>query len=338
MIGMKPGATGGDLRPSPSIVHPIAQPRDQFMLRVIVLGAAAGGGVPQWNCGCAVCSAARSDRTLQGTQTSIAVSVDDRHWFLVNAAPDLRQQLTVTPRLHPRDGALRHSPVAGVILTNGEVDAVAGLLSLREGSPFTLYAHERVLAILRANSIFDVLNAERVPRMAITLDAPFEPVLPGGTPSGLEILPFAVAGKEAWYLEGRDHPAGGDGDGDTIGLRIADRRTGAAFFLITACAAITAELRQRLAGAALVFFDGTLWRDDEMITQGLSTKTGAGMGHIAMSGERGAIAGLADLAIGRRVFLHVNNSNPALLPASPERAAALQAGWEFAHDGMEIVL
>ena len=308
------------------------------MLRVIVLGAAAGGGVPQWNCGCAVCRAARVDRSLQATQTSIAVSVDDHNWFLVNAAPDLRQQLTATPRLHPRAGQLRHSPIAGVVLTNGEVDAVAGLLSLREGAPFTLYAHERVLAILRANSIFNVLNAERVPRVPMALDVPFEPVLPDGTPSGLEILPFVVAGKEAWYLEGQVHPAGDDGDGDTIGLRIADRRGGGALFLIAACARITPELTRRLAGAAVVFFDGTLWRDDEMITQGLSTKTGAGMGHVAMSGDAGAIAGLADVAIGRRIFLHVNNSNPALLPASPERAAALKAGCEFAHDGMEIVL
>jgi len=317
---------------------PSTQAPDRFMFRVIVLGAAAGGGVPQWNCGCEVCRAARADRTLQGSQTSIAVSVDDTNWFLVNAAPDLRQQLTATPRLHPRAGALRHSPIAGVILTNGEVDAVAGLLSLREGAPFTLYAHERVLAILQANSIFNVLNAERVPRVPITLDVPFAPVLPDGSPSGLEILPFAVAGKEAWYLEGRDHPAGADGAGDTIGLRIADRRSGAAVFMIAACAAITPELKQRLAGAALVFFDGTLWRDDEMIVQGLSTKTGASMGHVAMSGAEGAIAGLADVPIGRRVFLHVNNSNPALLPASPERVAALQEGWEFAHDGMEIVL
>ncbi|MGO4713474.1 pyrroloquinoline quinone biosynthesis protein PqqB [Bradyrhizobium sp. 2TAF24] len=308
------------------------------MLRVIVLGAAAGGGVPQWNCGCDVCRAARADQTLQGSQTSIAVSADDTNWFLVNAAPDLRQQLTATPRLHPRAGALRHTPIAGVILTNGEVDAVAGLLSLREGAPFTLYAHERVLAILRANSIFNVLNAARVPRVPIALDVPFEPALPDGTPSGLEILPFAVAGKEAWYLEGQAHPAGGEGGGDTIGLRIADRRSGTALFLVAACARITPELKQRLAGAVLVFFDGTLWRDDEMIAQGLSTKTGANMGHVAMSGAEGAITGLADIAIGRRVFLHVNNSNPALLPSSPERVAALQEGWEFAHDGMEIVL
>ena len=120
------------------------------MLRVVVLGAAAGGGVPQWNCGCPVCRKARSEHPeLQSTQASIAISADGDHWFLINASPDLRQQLIATPQLHPKAGQLRHSPIAGVILTNGEIDAVAGLLSMREGSPFTIYAHQRVLAILQ---------------------------------------------------------------------------------------------------------------------------------------------------------------------------------------------
>src|ERR1700730_7028105 len=171
------------------------------MLRVVV-GAAAGGGVPQWNCGCPVCLAARTEHPeLQSTQASIAVSTDSEHWFLVNASPDLRQQLIATPQLHPKAGQLRHSPIAGVILTNGEIDAVAGLLSMREGSPFTIYAHDRVLAILKSNSIFNVLSEKNVRREAIEVDRAFEPMLPDGAPSGIEILPFAVAGKSAWYLE-----------------------------------------------------------------------------------------------------------------------------------------
>ncbi len=169
------------------------------MLRVVVLGAAAGGGVPQWNCGCPVCLAARTEHPeLQSTQASIAVSADGAHWFLVNASPDLRQQLTATPQLHPKAGALRHSPISGVILTNSEVDAVAGLLSMREGSPFTIYAHERVLAILRTNSIFNVLNEKNVKRQGNEVDMTFEPALPDGAPSGIEILPFEVPGKGAW--------------------------------------------------------------------------------------------------------------------------------------------
>ena len=307
------------------------------MLRIVILGAAAGGGVPQWNCGCAICQAARSGG-LQSTQASIAISADGEHWFLINASPDLRQQLIATPQLHPKPGQLRHSPVAGVILTNSEVDAVAGLLSMREGSPFSIYAHPRVLAILKANSIFNVLSETNVRRQPIAIDEAFEPALPDGSPSGIGILPFAVPGKGAWYLEGKAHPAGGDGAGDTLGLRIDDKTTGRYFYFLAACAKVTPELKGRLAGASLVFFDGTVWRDDELIAAGLGAKTGQAMGHIAMSGDDGAIAAMADLAIDRKIFLHINNSNPALLQDSAERKAAERAGWQIPPDGMEITL
>jgi pyrroloquinoline quinone biosynthesis protein B len=309
------------------------------MLRVVVLGAAAGGGVPQWNCGCPVCQSARQNRPeLRSTQASIAVSADGEHWFLINASPDLRQQLIATPQLHPRVPRLRHSPIAGVILTNSEVDAVAGLLSLREGSPFTIYAHERVLAILKDNSIFNVLSEKNVHREPIAVDAVFEPELPDRTGSGIEVLPFAVAGKGAWYLEGHAHPAGEKGAGDTLGLRITEPATGKHFYFLAACAKVTPELKARLNGAPLVFFDGTVWRDDELIAAGLGNKTGQGMGHIAMSGENGAIAALADLDIERKIFLHINNSNPVLLPHSKERAIAEAAGWQIPADGTEITL
>jgi pyrroloquinoline quinone biosynthesis protein B len=309
------------------------------MLRVVVLGAAAGGGVPQWNCGCAVCATARSEAPeLQSTQASIAISADDQHWFLINASPDLRQQLIATPQLHPKSGQLRHSPITGVILTNGEVDAVAGLLSMREGSPFTVYAHPRVLAILKSNSIFNVLSENNVKRQPIEVDRAFEPSLPDGSPSGIEIVPFEVPGKGAWYLEGKEHPAGNDGIGDTLGLRIADRASGKYFYCVAACARVTDELKSRLAGAPLVFFDGTVWRDDELIAAGLGNKTGQGMGHISMSGSHGAIESLAGLEIGRKVFLHINNSNPALLKDSAERKMAEQAGWQIPTDGTEITI
>jgi pyrroloquinoline quinone biosynthesis protein B len=306
------------------------------MLRIVVLGAAAGGGVPQWNCGCPVCHAARTG--LQSTQASIAISADGEHWFLINASPDLRQQLIAAPQLHPKPGQLRHSPISGVILTNSEVDAVAGLLSMREGSPFTIYAHPRVLAILKANSIFNVLSEANVKRQPIAIDEAFEPALPDGSPSGIEIVPFAVPGKGAWYLEGKAHPAGGDGAGDTLGLRIGDKASGKYFYFLAACAEVTPELKQRLAGASLIFFDGTVWRDDELIAAGLGAKTGQAMGHIAMSGDNGAIAALADLGIDRKIFLHINNSNPALLHDSAERKSAERAGWQIPADGMELTL
>jgi pyrroloquinoline quinone biosynthesis protein B len=309
------------------------------MLRVVVLGAAAGGGVPQWNCGCPVCRAARSEHPeLQSTQASIAVSADGDHWYLINASPDLRQQLIATPQLHPGAGKLRHSPISGVILTNGEIDAVAGLLSMREGWPFTIYAHARVLSILKANSIFNVLSEKNVRRQPIELDKTFEPALPDGAPSGLEITPFAAPGKSAWYLEGSAHPAGRDGDGDTLGLRIGDTASGKYFYFLAACAHVTDDLKSRLAGAPLIFFDGTVWRDDELIAAGLGNKTGQGMGHMAMSGDHGAIKALADLGIDRKIFLHINNSNPVLLRDSAERKIAERAGWQIAADGTEITL
>ena len=143
----------------------------------------------------------------------------------------------------------------------------------------------------------------------------------------MEILPFAVPGKGAWYLEGKAHPAGGNAAGDTLGLRILDKSSGKYFYFLAACARVTDDLRSRLAGAALVFFDGTVWRDDELIVQGLGTKTGQGMGHISMSGEHGAIQSLAGLDVGRKMFLHINNSNPALLSGSDERKVLEQAGW-----------
>ena len=308
------------------------------MLRVVVLGAAAGGGVPQWNCGCAVCLAARTDPELRSTQASIAISADGDHWFLINASPDLRQQLIATPQLHPKRGELRHSPISGVILTNSEVDAVAGLLSMREGSPFTIYAHAKVISILKDNSIFNVLNEKNVRRQPIEVNTVFEPALPDGSPSGIEILPFAVAGKSAWYLEGKVHPGGDTGAGDTLGLRLRDKATDKHLYFLAACAGITDDLKARLAGAAVVFFDGTVWRDDELIAAGLGNKTGQGMGHIAMSGDRGAIESLAGLDIGRKMFLHINNSNPALLRNSAERKLAERAGWQIPADGTEITL
>ena len=309
------------------------------MLRIVVLGAAAGGGVPQWNCGCEVCRTARSDNPeLTSTQASIAFSRDGTHWYLVNASPDLRQQLIATPQLHPEKGRLRHSPIAGVILTNGEIDAVAGLLSMREGSPFSIYAHGRVLAILKSNSIFNVLGDRNVARRSIEVDRPFEPALPDGSPSGIEVLPFEVPGKGAWYLEGKAHPAGGDGAGDTLGLRIADKGTGQYFYFIAACARVTDDLKARIKGAPLVLFDGTVWRDDELIAAGLGQKTGQSMGHISMSGGHGAIESLGGLDIARKVFLHINNSNPAWLKGSDQRKALERAGWQIPADGTEITL
>ena len=197
---------------------------------------------------------------------------------------------------------------------------------------------QRVLAILKSNSIFNVLNEKNVKRQSIAVDQAFEPGLPDGSPSGMEVLPFEVPGKGAWYLEGKAHPAGSDGVGDTLGLRITDKASGKHFYFLAACARVTDDLKSRLAGAPLMFFDGTVWRDDELVAAGLGNKTGQGMGHIAMSGDHGAIESLKGLDIDRKVFLHINNSNPALLHGSDERKTAEHAGWQIPADGTEITL
>ncbi|MBI6629151.1 pyrroloquinoline quinone biosynthesis protein PqqB [Pontibaca salina] len=306
------------------------------MLKIIVLGTAAGGGIPQWNCNCAGCQAARERPELVGTQASIAVSGDGENWFLINASPDIRQQINATPQLRPVFGRKRHSPIAGVILTNGEIDAVAGLLNLREGSPFTIYGHDRVLSVLAENSIFNVLNRDQVPRVPVQHDKAFELKLQNGAASGLTVEPFAVSGKPAWYLEGAAQDKGGAGD--TMGLHIRETDSENGFFFIAACGQITGDLKQQIQGAKLVFFDGTLWRDDEMIAAGLSQKTGQRMGHVSVSGEDGALASLAGLDIKQKLFIHINNSNPILRPESDERREIEAAGWRIPEAGEEIVL
>lgn len=308
------------------------------MLRLLVLGSAAGGGFPQWNCNCEPCQQARAGTARPRTQSSLAVTADDEQWFLLNASPDLRQQITETPALHPRSG-LRHSPIAGAILTNGDVDHVAGLLNLRESTPLTVYAAERVLGVLAANSIFKVLNPDYVVRRSLEIGRPVALETQEGRPTGLEIEPFAVPGKVALYLEDPDAgPGFGTREGDTIGLQVRALDGGASFFYIPGCAALPPDLADRLRGAALVLFDGTLWQDDEMIRSHVGRKTGQRMGHMSMAGPAGSLAAFSGLDVHRKIFIHINNSNPVLLEDSPERREVEAAGWEVAWDGMEIRL
>jgi pyrroloquinoline quinone biosynthesis protein B len=300
-------------------------------MHVRVLGAAAGGGFPQWNAGSEACRRARAGdpAARPATQASVALSADGGRWVLVNASPDLRQQIEACPALHPTRGP-RSSPIAAVVLTNGDVDAIAGLLHLREGTPFALHAHPRVLAALDANPVFEVLNRELVPRLPLSVGEPAEV-------AGLEVLPFLAPGKLPLYLERQGAPLDTAAtEGDTLGL---EARNGTRRLVYLAnCAAVTEDVRRRVAGADLLLMDGTLWRDDEMIVQGVGSKTGRRMGHVSMDGPEGAVARLAGVPVGRRVFIHVNNTNPALLADSPERAELARAGWEVAHDGMDLSL
>jgi len=308
------------------------------MLEAVVLGSAAGGGFPQWNSNAPACRRARAgDKTaVPRTQASLAVAANGRDWFVLNASPDLRLQIEATPALHPHEGH-RSSPISGVLVPGGDVDAVAGLLHLRERHRFSIYAPARVLAVIAANPIFHVLAPDCVERVELPLDRRIE--LEGASgPSGVAVVAFAVPAKVPLYLETAGQDPGIAEEGDAVGLQIIDSGTGKSFFFIPGCAVMTDPLRRRLAGRELVFFDGTLWRDDEMIRLGVGNKTGRRMGHMSMSGDDGAIAAFRDLGVGRRIFIHINNSNPALLDDSPERRHANAAGWEIAYDGMEVRL
>jgi pyrroloquinoline quinone biosynthesis protein B len=307
-------------------------------LRIIVLGSAAGGGFPQWNSNAPACRRARiyDSEALPRSQASLAVSANERDWIILNASPDLRLQIEATPALYPRHG-LRSSPIAAVVLTGGDVDAVAGLLHLRERHCLSVYAPERVLAVLKENPIFGVLAPDCVAHVVLPLHRPFP--LAGATgESGLMVEAFAVPGKVPLYQEGQNFDPTPSESGDTIGLAVTETATGKCFHFVPGCAVVNGRLRERLANRALVFFDGTLWQDDEMIRMGIGAKTGRRMGHISMSGAEGAMAAFAGLNVGRRIFMHINNSNPVLLADSPERREAEAAGWEIAYDGMEVRL
>ena len=309
-------------------------------MRIRVLGAAAGGGYPQWNCNHPNSRRARQDDPAapQRTQSSIAISSDGDDWYLFNASPDLRQQINDNDILHPGKD-LRHSPIMGAVLTNADVDHVAGLLNLRESQPLRIYATQRVLGVLQANTIFNVLNPKFVSREPMTLNEPLELQKPDGSSMGIEITPFAVPGKVALWLEdeskGKDF---GSVDEDTIALYVEDTSNGKSFYYMPACARVTPELAERISGADLVFFDGTLWVDDEMIRDGVGIKTGQRMGHISVSGEDGTLAALQDLGIKRKIFIHINTTNPILFANSEERREVEAAGWEVSYDGMDVNL
>jgi pyrroloquinoline quinone biosynthesis protein B len=307
-------------------------------MRLIVLGAAAGGGFPQWNCNCDTCRRAWAGTAPAQTQAALAVSADGERWVLLNASPDLRAQVLATPALQPRHPG-RDSPIAAVVLTNGDVDALAGLLTLRESWPLSLYATPSVLDVLAANSIFNVLGSEHVARRKLALGAPLALSARDGTPLGLNVEAFSVPGKPALYLEdGAIERRLAERSENTIGLAISAPESGKRFYYVPGCAALDDELAGRLRHAPLLFFDGTLWRDDEMIRAGLGGKTGRRMGHLSLSGAEGSLVALAPLGIGRKLFIHINNTNPILHPGSAERQAVEAAGWEVARDGLEIVL
>ncbi|SHE60473.1 pyrroloquinoline quinone biosynthesis protein PqqB [Acidocella aminolytica] len=309
-------------------------------MRVRVLGSAAGGGFPQWNCHCSGCRRARAgDPAVKPrTQASLAVSADGKRWVLLNASPDLPAQLRDNDILHPdNNGPARNNPIAAVIISGGDIDCITGLLTLREGHAFRLYAQDFVMSVLNANQVFSVMNGDLVAREILPPASPVTLHDASGQELGLRVEAFPVPGKIPLYQEeGRDLSALVSAE-SVIGLSVTDD-AGKTLLFIPGCAHVTPEILERAKNAEIVFFDGTLWQDREMIDAGLSQKTGARMGHISVSGECGTIAAFSALMRTRKIFIHINNTNPILCDDSEEAKKVRDSGWDVAYDGMEVTL
>lgn len=298
-------------------------------MRVKVLGAAAGGGFPQWNCRCSNCRKLRQGDFAGAprTQAQLAVSAVDGAWCLVNAAPDLRAQIEATPELQPREG-LRHSPIASVILTGAELDQALGLLLLRESQALRVYATAAVRRILlEDNSMFGMLQryAGQAEWSDIQPGAPFEPA------HGIRATPLAVPGGYPIYVNGSR--LAGLPPGEAV---LALLLEGLAFFPNAPC--VDEAWLPCMESSDVLLFDGTFWSDDELIRVQGSGRTARQMGHLPISGSGGTLERLAGLRHPRKLFIHVNNTNPILDPESREYAQVREAGWEVAQDGMEFEL
>lgn len=302
-------------------------------MHLVLLGTAAGGGFPQWNCWCPSCRIARLDplQARPRTQSSLAISADGARWFLLNASPDVREQLTRLGTATPE--GLRHTPVEGIVLTDAELDHSLGIALLREARQLQLYGTKAVLNVLEEDSrILPVTRA--FAEVAVT------PLSPGqetalryadGAESGLVVTPVVVPGDPPRFARQAR-------EGHTVGLWLTDRGTGGTAAFVPGCGAIDASLRHRLATADAVLFDGTFWTDDEMVRLGLSNRTARQMDHLPISGPGGSLEVLADLPSRHRVYTHINNSNPMLIEDSPAHSAVEAAGLIVGMDGMRFTI
>ena len=298
-------------------------------MRIHVLGSSAGGGFPQWNCGCPNCALVRTgDRRVRPrTQDSLAFTADGQEWHLINASPDIHRQIQDSPVLHPR--AARHSPIRSVILTNGDLDHVLGLFSLRESWPLVLYATSAVRRGLEdRNAMMRTLHrfASQVTWRPLELNREM------AMGDGLFIEARAARGKVPVHLEGLSPPS----PEDNVSLWIREAATGKRAAYVGATSA--ADGLQDLRDVDCVFFDGTFWSSDELQKLGLSKARAEDMAHVPIGGDGGSLMRLAHVAPAHRIYTHINNSNPILVEGSPEEQAVREAGWQIAFDGMEVAL
>lgn len=304
-------------------------------MHVRVLGSAAGGGFPQWNCGCDNCRAARSGEpgVLARTQESVAVSADRETWFLLNVSPEVRAQIESFSGLHPR--APRHSPIAGLVLTNGDLDHCLGLLSLRESYPLDLYATASVERGFReGNVLFRTLQRfeGQLRFRPLELGRKSELLKRDGSPSGLTLEAVPVPGKLPIHLEKTSKPSAED----NVGLLIRETATSHTLGYFPAVSGPCPPLTEAFAQCSCVFLDGTFWSSDELPQQQLGDKRAEDMAHWPLGGPAGSLAFLRGQSERRRIYIHVNNTNPVLRPNSPEAQQLTAAGVELAFDGMEV--
>ena len=293
-------------------------------MRIRVLGAAAGGGFPQWNCGCGNCRKARagSPDVVSRTQECVALSADGERWFLLNASPEIRSQIEAFSALHPRGP--RHSPIAGIVLTNGDLDHCLGLLSLRESHPLTVYATDEVRrGFTEGNVLYQTL--ERFPGQVTWKD------LRGDLGEGLSVEAIPAPGKPPVHLEKRSS----SNPFENVGLLIHDLKTDKRLAYFSAAGGITPAMRAAMDRADCVFFDGTFWSSDELIAAGLGSKRAEEMAHLPV---KESLEALRTIKTKRRIYIHINNTNPLLDRSSAERRQAEAQGWEVARDGMEFSL
>ncbi|HXI20476.1 MAG TPA: pyrroloquinoline quinone biosynthesis protein PqqB [Gemmatimonadales bacterium] len=300
---------------------------------LVLLGTAAGGGFPQWNCWCPTCRVGRSDpaRAHRRTQSSAAVSADGRRWFLLNASPDVREQIVRLDGVAP--AGMRYVPVEGIVPTDAELDHTLGIALLREARQLQLYATPAVLDVLDDDSrILAVTRAfAEVASETLALEREVPLRYRDGSPSGLTVTAFAVPGGPPRFAR-QDRP------GHTVGLLVRETATGRTLAFVPGCGDLTDALAERLARVDALLFDGTFWSDDEMVRLGISDRTARQMDHLPVSGPDGSLARLAALPCPRRIYTHINNSNPMLIQDSAERRQVEAAGLTVGEDGMRFRL
>ncbi len=306
-------------------------------MRIILLGTAAGGGLPQWNCNCPNCREARagSARIVPRTQSSVAVSADDKAWFLLNASPDLRAQLENTPRLHPRAKRPRSTNIEAVLLTNADLDHTLGLLLMREGGEIRIHATSQVRkALTRGISLAPTLQSFS----GICWTQPpckLSPLLyRDRSRSGLQYQAINVVGKPPRFMRGRRS----NGFGHSVGYRIVDEKSGGRLLFLPDVAILDEQTIEALSDCDVLLFDGTFWSENEMQKLGVGSLSAKHMGHIPISGRQGSLKQLAPLQVSRKIYTHINNTNPILRKSSPEYAAVRAVGVEVGRDGMEMVI